>query len=348
MVEVAVPRRAVIVGVGAVGGRVARQLQSAGGVDDLTIVEADAKRAAAAAAALGPPARAEPDFDAALAGAKVVVLACPRPHRQLAEAALQQGANVVSCSDDLDDVRALLELDADARRLGCHVVAGTAFSPGMSCLLAAHAARGFDDVDEIHIAKVGTGGPECARQRHRSLRHPALDWRDGAWVRRPAGSGRELCWFPEPVRAIDCYRAASPETLLLVGAFPAVNRVTVRTGANRRDRFTARLPMLRRPHPEGGLGAIRVEVRGSRGTRADARTLGAVDRPAVAAGIVAATAALWVLEDRMTRVGAGGLAALVDALPFLLALAERGVRAATFEGPDTARAGVEHGAVAGG
>ena len=159
-------------------------------------------------------------------------------------------------------MRALLELDAAARAKGTHVVVGAGFSPGLSCVLAVLAARAFERVEEIHVAKVGTGGPACARQHHRALGGHAFDWRDGDWERRSGGSGRELCWFPDPVRAVDCYRAALPEAILLAPAFPGVSRVTVRMAANRRDRLTARLPMLRRPHPEGELGAIRVEVRG--------------------------------------------------------------------------------------
>jgi hypothetical protein len=123
-----------------------------------------------------------------------------------------------------------------------------------------------------------------------------------------------------------------PETVLLVGAFPDARRVTARVGANRRDRLTAHLPMLRRPHPEGTLGAIRVEMRGRQGQAQGDRVLGAVDRPAVAAGAVAALAAHWTAAGRLTRTGAGGLASLVDPGPFLAALAERGVRCAVFEG----------------
>ena len=37
----------------------------------------------------------------------------------------------------------------------------------------------------------------------------------------------------------------------------------IRRSARRRDRFTAWLPMLSPPHHEGGVGALRVEVRGS-------------------------------------------------------------------------------------
>jgi hypothetical protein len=74
-----------------------------------------------------------------------------------------------------------------------------------------------------------------------------------------------------------------------------------------------------------------VEVRGRRGPTFDERVLGAVDRPALAAGTVGALAARWVLERRMRRPGAAGLASLVEPASFLAALAERGVKAAAFE-----------------
>jgi hypothetical protein len=216
-------------------------------------------------------------------------------------------------------------------------VVGAAFAPGLTDLLAAHAAASFDAVDEVHVAKAGTGGPACARAHHRALRgREVRDWRDGAWMVRRAGSGRELCWFPDPVGAADCYRAAVPDALLLVPAFPGVQRVTGRVGANRRDRLTSWLPMLRRPHPEGATGAARVEVRGRRGTGRDTVVLGALDRPAVAAGAVAALAAVWTVEGRLRRHGAAGMAELVEPLPFLLELARRGVRAAVFEGAGSA------------
>src|SRR5207253_10911395 len=93
------------------------------------------------------------------------------------------------------------------------------------------------------------------------------------------------------------------------------------------------LPMMRPPHPEGMLGAVRVEVRGKRGAVFDGQIFGAIDRPAMAAGTVAAVAAAWAAEGRMTRSGAGGLAELIEEpLPFLHELARRGVRAAIFEG----------------
>ena len=324
--------RVVVVGAGAVGVRAARQLLFLGAVDSLAVVEPAQARLDAVVESLGRPATAAPDVAAAAVGADVVILAGPRGHRAAAEAALDHGASVVSVSDDVDDVRDLLALDAEAVERGAHVVVGAGFSPGLTCLLAALAARSFEHVEEIHVAKVGAGGPACARRHHVALQGPAVESAGGVWARRRGGSGRALIWFPDPVCGVDCYRAALPEPLVLAPAFPGVERVTARVGANRRDRLTAHLPMLRRPHPEGSLGAVRVEVRGRQGQVRSDRVLGAVDRPAVAAGAVAALAARWAVDGRLTRTGAGGLASLADPGPFLAALADRGVKAAIFEG----------------
>src|SRR4030095_4646460 len=107
-----------------------------------------------------------------------------------------------------------------------------------------HPRTHSDTVDEIHTSRHGTGGPACARQHHAALRGRGIDWRDRAWARRPPGSGREVAFLPDSIGALDGYRAALPDALLLVPAFRDVSRVTARLGATRRDRWTAALPML--------------------------------------------------------------------------------------------------------
>lgn len=322
-----------VLGVGAVGSRAARQLVATDAVEQVVLRDERADRVDSVVRSLGERAVGERPPYAGPVDADVVILATPAgDHAAEARRLLERGVSVVSVSDAVADVEALLDLDPEARERGRSVVVAAGFSPGFTCVLARHAAADVDRVDEVHVAKVGTGGPACARQHHRALGGMAVDWRDGGWVRRRGGSGRELCWFPDPVGAEDCYRAASPDALLLVPAFPGVARVTARMAANRRDRLTARLPMLRRPHPEGTVGAVRVEVRGRRGTSRDVRVLGAMDRPAVAAGAVAALAAVMAADGSLRRHGAAGLAELVEPVPFLGELARRGVRAAVFDG----------------
>ncbi len=57
-----------------------------------------------------------------------------------------------------------------------------------------------------------------------------------------------------------------------------------------------------------------------------------MDRPAVAAGAVAALATIAAGDRALRRTGAGGLAEMVEPIPFLTELARRGVKAAVFEG----------------
>lgn len=316
-----------VVGVGATGARAARQLAGAAEVDRVVLVgpgeRPDAlRRSLGTSAVIGDPTDAT---------AGVVLAGPPGHHVEAARRAVDAGLHVVSTSDALADVEGLLDLDARARERGVSVVVGAGFSPGLTCVLAAHVSGWLDTVDEIHVARFGTGGPACARQHHTALSTRAVDWRDGEWVRRPGGSGRELCAFPDPVGSLDCYRAGLPDALLLHPSFPEASRITARQAANRRQRLTAWLPMLRRPHPEGRIGAVRVEVRGRRAGATVVEVTGAIDRPAVAAGAVAGLAMRRCLAGTFAP-GAHGLAGVVDSTVFLTELADLGVRAAVFVG----------------
>lgn len=265
--------------------------------------------------------------------ADLVVLSQPAPHADIARRLVSNGVSVVSMSDDLDDVRSLLELDHRARTNDATLVVGAAMAPGLSGLIARHLAVQLQRVDEIHVAMHGTGGPACARQHHLALGGTSLGYHDGEWVQRPAGAGRELCWFPEPVNSYDCYRAEMPDPLMLHRVFPEATRLSARMSATRRDRFTARLPMLRPPHREGGLGALRVEVRGALANGArETLIAGSAVRSGFAAAVVASTMARWVLEDDPWR----GLVLLGDVeLPnaaLLASVQAAGVRLFEFTG----------------
>ncbi|MGA0962736.1 MAG: hypothetical protein ACO3SZ_07885, partial [Ilumatobacteraceae bacterium] len=145
----------------------------------------------------------------------IVVLAYPGRHRSIVEHAGQQGASVIVLADDLDDTQQLFELDSLFTSQQSSLVVGAAMSPGLSGLIARHLAGRLHRVDELHIAMHGTAGPACARVHHRSLSGRAPGLMDGEWKEFHGGSGRELCWFPEPIGAVDCYRAESPLPVLL-------------------------------------------------------------------------------------------------------------------------------------
>jgi len=306
-----------LAGTGVVGDRFARRLPTV--LADAAIVVLDGRSA-------------RRDLD-------VAVLARGGPHVVDAARLVDDGVPVVSVSDDLADVRAMTDLDDRARGAGVPLVVGAGMEPGLTGLLARHLASQLSTCDEIHLAVHGTAGPACARRQHHALRGRAVGYHDGTWIQRPAGSGRELCYFPEPVGPYDCYRAELASPVLLRDTFPDAVRISARVSANRRDRLTAWLPMLSPPHREGGVGAVRVEVRGD-GLDGGRCTLiaGVAELVGTAA---AATAIGFVTAIARGSVAVGvvrpGDAAL-DTVGLLATIADVGVRLQEFTGvPSTSR-----------
>ncbi len=309
-----------VVGRGVVGQRITRRLPTV--IDGVTIVDHDPR------AGRTLPA----DVD-------VAVLAHGGSHADLARRLIGRGVAVVSVSDDLADVRSLFDLDDHARSAGVPLMIGAGMDPGLTGLLARLSASKLATYDEIHIAIHGTAGPACARRHHRTLGGRALGFHEGEWVQPTAGSGRELCWFPEPVGPYDCYRAELASPLLLHHSFADADRISARVSANRRDRFTAWLPMLSPPHREGGVGAVRVEVRGTDPT--GARVTSIVGIAELVGTATAATAAAFTVEALHGRLPAGvsraGDAAL-DTTGILRTVSQLGVRLQEFTGvPSTQR-----------
>lgn len=334
--------RLAIVGAGATGTRIARQVARSSPGWEITLVDDGAGVAETAVASLGPSVLAASGSSIPTDASVVVLATRAGTHTELAASVLSSASLVVSVADSPTDVRGLLALDADAQVNECRVVVGAGMMPGLSDVLASHGRRWFDTVREVHVSKFGTGGPDCARQHHRALKGSCFDWRNGQWQRRPGGSGRELAWFPPPVQAADCYRAALADPLLLIRMHPEVERITSRMAATRRDRLTMHLPMLRKPHPEGLLGAVRVELRGVKDGEQLELVLGCSERPAVAAGAVAATTLLALSSGSPATIeltergkfGALGLAEWVDPTWFLHQLRGCGLRPELFVGAD--------------
>ncbi len=263
----------------------------------------------------------------------VAILATPcRTHAAMATRLLAAGSHVVSMSDSPDDIDALLRLDETARAADRSLVIGAGMAPGLGCLLARHAGNQLDTVDSINVAKAGTAGPACARQHHRALKSPGRDWVGTGWELRAGGSGRDLAWFPEPIGARDCYRGALPSPILLHRTYPAAKRLSARVSATRRDRLTSRLPMLRKPHQDGGPGAVRAEVRGWRGGRVETIVYAVAAFPSVVAAAVAVVSALRVLDGDGVPVGASGLSEWDDVHLVLADLHRRGVPISEFSG----------------
>ena len=292
-----------VVGAGVTGSRVVAQLLSLGHTS-LVVTDTTHSKAQQLGSLYRSPKQMIHVVDASeMSHCDVVVLACAKPHTTMTRSLAERGVHVVSISDDVSDTVSLIELNEEASSSGTTVVVGAAASPGLSALLVDHVRGHFDSIDEVHVALHGTGGPDCAHQHHDALAGQSIGWHDDDWLRRPAGSGRELCWFPEPVGAYDCYRAEMADPVLLKHAMPELQRITARMSATRRDRFTSRLPMMAPPHAEGGMGSVRVEVRGWRSGARVVEILGVAERVAQIAGVVAGSTAHLIATGGLTTRG---------------------------------------------
>jgi hypothetical protein len=317
-----------VVGCGVTGSRIMRHLAG----HHLRVAAYDDWKGAAYTAAR-PAGAVVMDQVTDLIPCDVVVVCTPAPNTETVALFLREGTSVVTLSDDLDDLRQLIGLEDLCRRGKASLVMGAGMAPGLSGLLARYLAAQLAQVDELHVAIHGTAGPACARQHHLALGSTALGWHDGEWIEPVGGSGRDLVWFPEPVEANDCYRAALGDPLLLHRSFPDVQRISARLSATRRDRMTARLPMLTPPHSAGDLGAVRVEARGADADGGRHTVIAGAAAPTadLAAAVCAATAMQMVAVGLPAGVHSLGDEA-VNALDLLHHATVLGVRVQEFTG----------------
>lgn len=316
----------IVDGLGAVGIRVARELAGTPGLGPVILRSAHEQRHRLAVEALGDRVRPWRKSDEQLGGT-VVLAREAEAHPDLVRRHVEAGRNVVSCADDPEVVRELIELDDLAKASGSVLVLGAACSPGLSCLLARHAANAVEKLISINIAMVGAGGPSCIQRRQDAAHNVAPVWRDGGWDTPQPGT--KLAWFPDPIGAVDVGHGSLVEPLLLRRGFPEAKLLTASTavGGLGASRLWDRVRQWRRPTAEP-VGAIRVEVVGEIDGEEAMVVYAVVDRLAVAAAALAAVVALDV--DRLPA-GVSAVGEQRDPLPWLVELARRGVKAATFE-----------------
>ncbi len=328
--------RALVIGAGAVGTKVSQQLLASNSVDQITIRDISPEKLGTASKALSGRVTVEHFPFSQNMDADVVVITSPRGTQlEAVKNSIRLRRPTVVVSDGLVETVSILKLEEEAFNFKVPVAVGTGFAPGLSCVLAAYGKRMLDEIDEIHVSKMGTGGPACALVHHRALSRSSYGWRENRWDRRLGGSGRELLWFPEPVGPQDCYNASLADPILLHHVFPKVSRISAKMAATRRDRFTAFFPMLTPPHSEGGVGAIRVELRGRKNGVQENIVLGVAERPAVAAASVTALTVEFLLNKKIKTNYMSTLGLMVDPSEFLSELSKRSIDLQIFEGEKT-------------
>ena len=93
--------------------------------------------------------------------------------------------------------------------------------------------------------------------------------------------------------------------------------------------------MLTPPHDEGGIGAIRVELRGSKNGVQENIVLGVSEHPALAAASVTALTSEYLLKQKINLNHMSTLALVVEPSEFLSELTKRSIAVEVFEGDET-------------
>jgi saccharopine dehydrogenase-like NADP-dependent oxidoreductase len=175
--------------------------------------------------------REQPD----LGGARLVAnFAGPFYHGStaIARAAMRAGVPYVDICDDVEGIRPILALDAEARTGGVALITGAGNSPGSSNLMAKRLLELYPEIDGIRIVWVvgdtDPGGLAPLRHMLHMAVAPCPVWRDGAFVDEPGfvPSTARVHDLPE-IGQIAAYNTAHSEPITLARAFPELRHISV-------------------------------------------------------------------------------------------------------------------------
>ena len=177
--------QALVIGAGAVGTKVAQQLLSSNTVDKIILRDTSPEKLGVASKTLGNRVEVEHFPFSKNMDADLVIVASPRGTQlEAVKKAVSLRRPTVVVSDGLSETVSILSLEKEAFEFGVPVVVGTGFAPGLSCVLTAYGKSLLEKTEEIHVSKMGTGGPACALVHHRALSRMSFGWREDKWDKR--------------------------------------------------------------------------------------------------------------------------------------------------------------------
>jgi saccharopine dehydrogenase-like NADP-dependent oxidoreductase len=278
-----------------------------------------------------------------------------------AQGAIKAGVPYVSLGDDLTGTRRVLELDEAARSADVTVVTGCGFSPGITGLLVALAARETRTVEDVEISiaasLLDSKGRATAVHFLAALAQPAGMVFDHRFVQEPPASSPRLVFFPAPIGWVETFRCGHPEVVSLLETYPAVRslqsrigleeraamdlaRVAAGAGVGRSERFTRAMlrlsrpvrPVLDRVPPKGArCTGVRVDVRGRDQGRTSSVSFGVAHRFALLAALPVVQASIEVGTRRVSKAGVHTPDRLFDPGGFLGSLVEGGLHVMRLE-----------------
>lgn len=240
-----------ILGTGATGKIIAREIISTATDVDLLLADLNAESAAELAATLnserissiGCDADIEDSLCGAMDGVDLVINAANHEvNRTVMRACLKIGAHYLDLGGLFHETREQLHLDSDFQQAGLTAVLGMGAAPGMTNILADFLCSKFDNVESIDACyAAGSYDDEKAESDvfvppysiHTLVSEfgdPSIQFVDGELQTFGPKAGRERMEFPDPIGAVDCFYTlhSEPATLPAHFADKGIRRITWR------------------------------------------------------------------------------------------------------------------------
>lgn len=226
-------RIVVLGGAGAMGQVVVRDLAASQQVTEVVIADLSVERAEKVKSLIGSSKikcvatdlTNKTSLVSALKGASVVVASIPyRFNVQVMEAALEAGCHYLDLGGLFHVTRKQMELHDKFVKAKLLAVLGMGAAPGMTNVMAAHAAKDMDTVETIEMVVAGV---DFAQSNHPFLPPYALDtildeyalepmvFEDGKFLAKPPMSGETTVEMPEPVGKVRAFLTLHSEIATL-------------------------------------------------------------------------------------------------------------------------------------
>ncbi|MEW5944807.1 MAG: saccharopine dehydrogenase NADP-binding domain-containing protein [bacterium] len=350
-------------GAGDMGSEAVRDLVETSKVSSVLIADYNEKRAKKLADELGGKAAAA-RVDAnhhnelvELMKTADVALSCVGPfyrfEKKMVRAAIEARTNYVSICDDFDAAEEAIAMDGDARQARIVVLSGMGWTPGMSNVLARHGINRLDKAARVNIAWAGSAddseGLAVIKHTLHIFTGKVPTYMDGKWKNVPAGSGRDMVEFPDPIGKIPTYHVGHPEPITIPHFIEGLQEVTLRGSViplwlNNVARTLARVRITDTPgkrdlvskmvhtiSPLMGLGGkgvsgLRVDVHGEKNGKNATVSYTVADNMKRITGIPASIGAAMVGAGKVTRLGVVGPEIAIDPDEFLAELKKRKIK----------------------
>ena len=151
---------------------------------------------------------------------------------RMVKACIDAGVNCLDIDDDFDSTRECLELDDEAKKAGITAIKGCGASPGITNIIAKHAADKLDKVDDVRIYWAQSGidptGPGAMLHWFHITAEQIPIYQDGKWVDVRGFTEPEAVEFLPPIGRQVCYYTGHPEPVTLPRYIKGVKNVSIK------------------------------------------------------------------------------------------------------------------------